>query len=869
MFAFAALVIHTVFRTSHRDVNINETSSYVDLAPLYGNNQEEQDKVRARDGYGRLYPDVFAEDRLLLLPPAVCALLVLFNRNHNYIAKRLLEINERGTFVDPATLKTDNAVDKAKLIAQEEELFQITRLVNCGWFASVVFSDYFSCILGLVREGSSWSLDPFGEIRNEDHSLFERGKGNVCSVEFNCLYRWHATTSQQDEEWVGEVFNKIFDGKSPEDVTPADFKEAARKLQATEPDIKEWTFGRIQRQADGTFKDDDLANILQDATEHPAAAFRARGTPTVMRLHEMMGIEQNRKWGVCSLNDFRGFLGLKRYKSFKEWNSDPEIADAAQRLYGDIDRLELYVGLQAEEAKPVMEGAGLCPGYTISRAILSDAIALTRGDRFFTEDYTSYNLTAWGFADCQRDPNAFGFGSTLGKLFLRALPNNYSENSAYSFFPLMTPDAMKTNLTKLKLIDQYDLSRPAPRSAVKNITEYRQITEIIKSDEFTLPYAARAAKVVRGKGFYTVDGPQAQEKVYKALTDSSESVNKIGKYFYDTTRELIESCNYSLVGKKTYGVDIVRDVLRIVPVYWAASEIAGIQLKTNGARQGDYTPNELYDILGDIYSFIFLDIEASKVMVLQAKVLEHINTLLGHIKSHLQGQGNKRISVARAVSALSPTKKTEQSELIKRLAALGGSSDELANTVLALMVASTAELSLALTNAVNLYLGSEQEVTIRTLSGDAKASLDGYVYEALRLDPPFEGVYRTAAKPIDALGIKANDRVFLNIAVANTDESVFPSPGVVNAARESKTILPGDGLFSHLGEGLTVKIVSEVLRAVYSKNNVRRAPGQSGVLPRFKDHARPDLRFAYLDARQFTSAWPTSLSILYDAPAAN
>jgi hypothetical protein len=30
-----------------------------------------------------LHPDVFSEDRLLLLPPAVCVLLVLFNRNHN------------------------------------------------------------------------------------------------------------------------------------------------------------------------------------------------------------------------------------------------------------------------------------------------------------------------------------------------------------------------------------------------------------------------------------------------------------------------------------------------------------------------------------------------------------------------------------------------------------------------------------------------------------------------------------------------------------------------------------------------------------------------------------------------------------------
>lgn len=102
MFSFAALVIHrwvlvvislytcdasgglfSVFRTSHFDVNINETSSYVDLSPLYGHNQEAQDRIRLRDGRGLLYPDTFAEDRLLLLPPAVCALLVLFSRNHN------------------------------------------------------------------------------------------------------------------------------------------------------------------------------------------------------------------------------------------------------------------------------------------------------------------------------------------------------------------------------------------------------------------------------------------------------------------------------------------------------------------------------------------------------------------------------------------------------------------------------------------------------------------------------------------------------------------------------------------------------------------------------------------------------------------
>ena len=69
-------------------------------------------------------------------------------------------------------------------------------------------------------------------------------------------------------------------------------------------------------------------------------------------------------------------------------NADASLQESARRLYGHIDNLELYVGLQAEQAKPPRIGAGLCPGYTISRALLADAVSLTRGDRFLTTDLT-------------------------------------------------------------------------------------------------------------------------------------------------------------------------------------------------------------------------------------------------------------------------------------------------------------------------------------------------------------------------------------------------------------------------------------------------------------------------------------------------
>jgi linoleate 10R-lipoxygenase len=137
------------------------------------------------------------------------------------------------------------------------------------------------------------------------------------------------------------------------------------------------------------------------------------------------------------------------------------------------------------------------PGYTISRAILSDAIALTRGDRYFTHDFTPYNLTAWGFADCQRDPNAFGFGSMLGRLILRTLPNNFTENSIYTFFPLMTPESMKKNLKKLGVIDQYDISRPKPTSQLIKVTGHSRVSSILKDTKnFATFYKARAEGVL-------------------------------------------------------------------------------------------------------------------------------------------------------------------------------------------------------------------------------------------------------------------------------------------------------------------------------------------------------------------------------------
>ena len=64
-------------------------------------------------------------------------------------------------------------------------------------------------------------------------------------------------------------------------------------------------------------------------------------------------------------------------------------------------------------------GSGLCAGFTTTRAILSDALALVRGDRFYTVDYTPFHLTTFGYREVSNDITVAG-GGVMYKLLMRA-----------------------------------------------------------------------------------------------------------------------------------------------------------------------------------------------------------------------------------------------------------------------------------------------------------------------------------------------------------------------------------------------------------------------------------------------------------------
>ena len=67
-----------------------------------------------------------------------------------------------------------------------------------------------------------------------------------------------------------------------------------------------------------------------------------------------------------------------------------------------------------------------------------------------------------------------------------------------------------------------------------------------------------------------------KRELLSALTGAPDGESSIKSFFYEKTRELIQRESCQGVGTSTHTVDIVRDVLKRVPVYWAADLVSDL-----------------------------------------------------------------------------------------------------------------------------------------------------------------------------------------------------------------------------------------------------------------------------------------------------
>ena len=880
LYYWASLIIHDLFQTDHSDFNISNTSSYLDLSTLYGDTQQDQDKIRTFQD-GKLKPDCFMEQRVLGMPPACGVILIMFNRFHNHVAENLAAINENHRFDPPAPGLSPEAT-AAALKKRDYHLFNTARLVTCGLYMNITLLDYLRTIVNLNRSNTTWTLDPRTEmgrkVMGEDSA--PRGGGNTVSCEFNLVYRWHSSISKKDEQWTEGLYRKLLGKKAEEVSLPELMKGLAMWGKSLSPDPVQRDFAGLKRGPDGKFADDDLVALINGAIEDVAGCPGANNVPKALRAAEILGMQQARHWGCASLNEFRKYFGLKPHETFEDINKNPEVSEQLKHLYEHPDFVELYPGIVAEDHKmPMVPGVGvsfenfqcclpclllqICPTYTVSRAILSDAVTLVRSDRFYTIDYQPKSLTNWGYQEVQYDLNVEQ-GCVFYKLFLRAFPNHYQPNSIYAHYPMTIPSENRKIMQTLGREDHYSYDKPTFIPPRINLSSYIGAKYMLdRGQEFAVTWGA-ATGMVMGKGgldfMLSGDTPfHAQQKKTMAKALYHDNWHKQIKAFYEhITLRLLHENSHKLASGAVNQVDITRDVGNLAHCHFATN-IFSLPMKSAENPRGIFSEHELYAIVAVIFTCIFFDFEPSKSFPLRMAAHTFGQKLGALIESNV-----KATSMTGFASGLIDGFRENQNALksygvhmIRSLLESGLSTYEIAwSQILPVAVAMIPNQSQVFTQMLDFYLKPENAhhwAEIQRVAAadapDADEVLMHYVMEGIRLNGTF-GSYREAmvSDTIDdggkAVPVKPGDKIFCSFVSANRDPVQFPQPNEVKLDRPLESYIHyGIGPHQCLGMDASRVGITAMLKTVAKLKGLRRAPGPQGQL---KTVPRPGGFYVYM-----------------------
>lgn len=309
----------------------------------------------------------------------------------------------------------------------------------------------------------------------------------------------------------------------------------------------------LKRQRDGKFRDEDLARVMKEATTNVAGAFGAQGVPPVLRVVEIMAIEEARSWGVCSLNEFRKFMGLKRthaapsdrLRSHPRCDSLRELrgmeprsqyprASCQQQCHRDSLTFISYrqcacMAISSTSSSMLASRQkrrshlGLAPvsalasryraQSSLTRSASSAGTASSRQTShvstcsgisgWYLTSLAAFNLTSWGYQDCARDLNNGSMGGQLSKLLMRTLPDHFDDQSIYAHFPMLTPPAMQQILTKLGTKDKYNWEMNPNPTAIKVVESAVATKKVLETwRDFPTAYGPFMKDITKGYGMY-------------------------------------------------------------------------------------------------------------------------------------------------------------------------------------------------------------------------------------------------------------------------------------------------------------------------------------------------------------------------------
>nr|WP_236621947.1 peroxidase family protein [Rhodopirellula maiorica] len=320
---------------------VNATTIWIDGSQIYGSNQEVADSLRefaagrllirddgllrADDEGNLLAGDIRAAENI-----GLTSLYTLFVREHNRLADEISEADPELT---------------------DEEIYQQARAIVIAELQSITYNEYLPALLG------EDVLDPYeGYDASVDPSM---------SNEFStAAFRFGYSTLNDTLGFYGN------DGLDAEESIP--LPEAffnAPLLEETGIDSVLKAEASTLSQETNLKVVDGLRNIF---FEEPGSG----GLDLVSLI-----IQRGRDHGLADLNSVREAIGLAPYESFAEITSDVELQDQLETLYSDVNDIDLWVGLLAEDHA---EGSSL--GETSTHIIADQFERLRDGDRLYYEN---------------------------------------------------------------------------------------------------------------------------------------------------------------------------------------------------------------------------------------------------------------------------------------------------------------------------------------------------------------------------------------------------------------------------------------------------------------------------------------------------
>lgn len=568
-----------------------------------------------------------------------------------------------------------------------------------------------------------------------------------------------------------------------------------------------------------------------------------------------------------------------------QWCEDEETARDAELLYGHIDNMELYPGLQAECTKPAMPGSGVCPGQTTGRGILDDAVSLVRGDRFLTYDFNSSTLTNWGISKLLSSVAGGSYGGVLPTLLFQGLPGEFTGTSTYALLPFYTPKAVRGILEDNGVVSQYDLQRP-PTNVAKIVGIHTQ--EGCKKafedrDNFRVMYQAAIRNCTDGHDFMIGWDQQRRHDERSAFLHTvffeEDFEANVSKFFREHVRELIVKSSLSYPdGRKS--IDIVRDVTNVTPILWLAEKFA-IPLKTQEHPHGLITRAELFDLYLVLFmyqSFNILPHNEWKLRSASMKVAPLLRKILhGHLST--QQGGYKEVFADYLEKGTAYEVKPAADRLFKALAQAGLPDGDLVGDCIGMGAPVAGNITQQASLLIDLYLSPGYEkykARIMELAHMDDPAADremlGFVYEGMRHAGVVPGLPRVAAQDITfrdgqrgPIQIKANQVVLIATSRAAMDPVAFPQPELIDPHRPiSSYTLLGHGLHFCFGARLVAPSLVSTLKEVFRLKNLRRAPGKQGHFSTLEHHIAGVNMRIYLDSNSRESPIPTTLTLLYD-----